>query len=66
MEDLGGTHAVEDLGGTPEAADLGGAHDVGSSEARALEWHPLASHGRRRRATFPRCKRWWIGSPVFK
>jgi hypothetical protein len=41
------------------------ARDVDSSEARAPEWRPLASHGRRRHAAFPKRKQWWTDDPVF-
>jgi hypothetical protein len=39
---------IEDLGGAHAATDLRSARDAGSSEARALEGRPLASHLRRR------------------
>jgi hypothetical protein len=44
IEDLGGAHAAMDLGDTHAAMDLGGARDIGSSEAHAPDWRPLASH----------------------
>jgi hypothetical protein len=63
--DLGGVHAAADMEDAPAMTDLGGARDVDSSEAHAPEWRPLASHGRRRRAAFPRHERRWIDGPVF-
>jgi hypothetical protein len=58
-------HAAADLGGVPTAVDLRGARDIGSLEAHAPEWCPLASYSRRQRAAFPRRERWWIDDPVY-